>query len=114
MLLHVLKALFFDDLLEFLDFYFFHFPRNLVRDFFDQVYSFDKTLKFKANLRNLTKPLYGDNTFLGYVFAFPYRLLRISLALIFFFVLALFYLIFLFLWLILPFALLGYGFFLSK
>ncbi len=112
--LHILKALILDDLIEFLDFYFLHFPQNLIRNFFDQVYTFDKTLKLRSNFRNITKPLYGDYTLIGYFIALPYRLIRISFAFIFYIFLGLFYLIFLLFWLILPIFLLFYGFLFSK
>lgn len=114
MVINILKFLILDDLLEFLDFWFLHFPKNLVRNFFDQVYDFDRVLKFKANIRNITKPLYGDYTFLGYAIALPYRMIMITFALIVYFLLAIFYFIFLIFWLSLPFFLLSYGILFSK
>ncbi len=114
MIFDILKVLILDDLLEFLDFWFLHFPKILIRNYFNQIYSFDQILKLKANLRNLTKPLYGDYTFIGYFFAFPYRIFRVAFSLFFYFLIAIFYLFFLVLWLILPFFLILYGVLFSK
>ncbi len=114
MVLKILKVLIIDDLKEFLDFWFLHFPQNWIRSYFDQIYKFDQVLKLKANLRNITKPLYGDYTLIGYAIAFPYRVLRIIFASIFYFFLGLFYSFFLLIWLILPIFLLVYGILLSK
>jgi hypothetical protein len=86
----------------------------VIRSFFDQIYHWDKTLKFKAHLRNLTKPLYGDYTLIGYLVAFPYRVLRIFFGLLIYFFIFIFYLIFLLAWLFLPIFLLGYGILFSK
>jgi len=109
--MYILKALILDDLIDFLDFWFHHFPQRVIRNFFDQVYLWDKNLKVKANLRNLTKPLYGDYTLIGYTIAFPYRIFRIFLGLSVYFFIFIFYLIFLLVWLFLPIFLLGYGIF---
>lgn len=109
MIFNILKALILDDLIEFVDFWFLHFPRNLIRNYFDQIYSFDVVLKLRANLRNITKPLYGDYSLVGYCIAFPYRVFRIIFALIFYFFIGIFYCIFLIFWLILPIFLLSYG-----
>lgn len=113
-MMSILKALILDDFLQFLDFWYLHFPRNFLRNYFDQVYSFDKSLKLRANLRNITKPLYGDYTFIGYAIAFPYRVLRIIFAFLFYFSLFLFYLVFLLAWLFLPIFLIFYGILFSK
>jgi hypothetical protein len=110
----ILKALILDEIIDFLDFWFHHFPQRVIRNFFDQIYLWDKNLKVKANLRNLTKPLYGDYTIVGYLIAFPYRVLRIFLGLLIYFFIFIFYLFFLLAWLFLPIFLLGYGIFLSK
>ena len=111
--MNILKALILDDLIEFLDFWFFHFPKSLIRNYFDKIYSFDQILKLKPNLRNLTKPLYGDYTLVGYFIALPYRVLRIILAVIFYFLVAIVYLIFLVIWLFSPLFLI-YGILFSK
>jgi hypothetical protein len=110
----ILKALILDEIIDFLDFWFHHFPQRVIRNFFDQIYLWDKNLKVKANLRNLTKPLYGDYTIVGYLIAFPYRVLRIFFGLLIYFFIFIFYLFFLLAWLFLPIFLLGYGIFLSK
>jgi hypothetical protein len=110
----ILRALILDEIIDFLDFWFHHFPQGVIRSFFDQIYHWDKTLKFKAHLRNLTKPLYGDYTLIGYLIAFPYRVLRIFFALLIYFFIFIFYLFFLLAWLFLPIFLLGYGFLFSK
>jgi len=112
--MNILKAIILDDLIDFIDFWFHHFPKRIIRYFFDQIYIWDKDLKVKANLRNLTKPLYGDYSIIGYLIAFPYRILRISFGFLIYFFILIFYLIFLLFWLFLPIFLLGYGFFLSK
>jgi len=112
--MHILRALILDDLIDFLDFWFHHFPQRIIRNFFDQIYLWDKNLKVKAHLRNLTKPLYGDYTIVGYLIAFPYRVLRIFFGFLIYFFIFVFYLIFLLGWLILPIFLLGYGILLSR
>ncbi|GIW67254.1 MAG: hypothetical protein KatS3mg096_122 [Candidatus Parcubacteria bacterium] len=112
--MNILRALILDDLIEFLDFWFHHFPQRTIRHFFDQVYLIDKNLKVKANLRNLTKPLYGDHTIIGYLIAFPYRVLRIFFGLVIYFFIFLLYLFFVIFWVFLPIFLLGYGILLAK
>jgi hypothetical protein len=110
----ILRALILDDIIDFLDFWFYHFPQRIIRNFFDQVYLWDKNLKVKANLRNLTKPLYGEYTIIGYLITFPYRFFKIFVGLLIYFLIFIFYLIFLFFWFFLPIFLLGYGIFFSK
>jgi len=112
--MNLIRALILDDLIEFLDFWFYHFPKRIVRHFFDQIYLWDKTLKVKANLRNITKPLYGDYTIIGYVIALPYRLIRIFFGFLIYFFIFLFYLAFLLFWLAGPILLLIYGVLFSK
>jgi hypothetical protein len=113
-MINVLKILILNDLLEFFVFWYVLFPKIVLRHFFDQVYILDHNLKFKANLRNITKPLYGDYSFIGYLIAFPYRIFRILFALFVYFILFLFYLIFIIIWLLLPLFLLINGFLFSK
>jgi hypothetical protein len=110
----ILKALILDDLIDLLDFWFHHFPQRIIRNFSDQIYLWDKSLKVKSNLRNLAKPLYGDYSMVGYLIAFPYRILRIFFGMIVYFFIFIFYLVFLFSWLFLPIFLLGYGILFSK
>lgn len=114
MFLNILKILILDDLLRFLDFWYIHFPRRTIRHYFDQIYFLDRFLKLKANLRNISKPLYGDYTFVGYIIAIPYRIFRIIFGFIIYFFLGIFYLVLFLFWLILPFFLLFYGFLFSK
>jgi hypothetical protein len=109
-----LKALFLDDLIDFLDFWFHHLPRRILRHYFDTLHSFEREFAFKANLRNLTKPLYGDYTVIGYLIAFPYRVIRIILSLLFALFLSFFYLIFILVILLLPIFLISYGVIFSK
>jgi hypothetical protein len=108
--MNFLKALILDDLIEFLDFWFYHFPKRIIRHFFDRIYVLDNDLKVKANLRNLSKPLYGDYTIIGRILALPYRLIKIFLGFVVYFMLLVFYLLFLLLWLTGPFFILSYGF----
>ncbi len=104
-----LKALILEDLIDFADFWFHHLPKRIIRNYFDTLYSFDKYLGFKANLRNLTKPLYGDYSIVGYFIAFPYRLIRIFFSFIFYFALFLIYIFFVLIILFLPIFLAIYG-----
>lgn len=100
--MNILKALFLDDLISFLDFYFHHFPKNILRNYFDNIYFWDQTLKVRVNLRNIKKPLYGDYTLIGFFIALPYRVLRIFLGILLYFFIFLFYLAILLLWIFLP------------
>ncbi|MCS7200625.1 MAG: hypothetical protein NZ822_00500 [Patescibacteria group bacterium] len=104
-----LKILILDDLIEFIDFWFHHFPQKTIRSFFDFVYLTDRYLNFRPNLRNITKPLFGDFSLVGYAIALPYRLIKLILGFIFYLAVALLYLLFLGLWLLLPIFLLFYG-----
>jgi len=110
----ILRALILDDLIEFLDFWFHHFPKRIIRHFFDQIYIWDKTLKVKANLRNITKPLYGDHTIIGHLIAFPYRITRIIFGFLTYLFIFISYFIFLLLWLTGPILILSYGILFSK
>lgn len=112
--MNILRALILDDLIEFLDFWFHHFPQRVIRHFFDQIYLWDKNLRVKSNLRNLTKPLYGDYTIIGYLIALPYRVFRIFFGLLVYLLIFLFYCLFIILWVILPIYLISYGILLAK
>ena len=114
MIINILKILILDDLITFIDFWFFHFPKILIRNYFNQIYSFDQSLKLKSNLRNITKPLYGDYSIIGYFISFPYRILRVFLAFLFYLFLAIFYIIFLLAWVGFPIFLILHGILLSK
>lgn len=110
----ILKVLILDDLIDFLDFWFHHFPKKIIRNFFDQIYLWDKHLKVKANLRNLTKPLFGDYSIIGHAIAFPYRIIRIIFGFFIYLFIFIFYFLFLLLWVVTPVFLLGYGILFSK
>jgi hypothetical protein len=104
-----LKIIFLDDLIDFIDFWFHHFPRRITRSFFDFIYYLDKFFGLKANLRNLTQPLFRDFSIVGYAIAFSYRLIKVFTSGIIYLFVALLYLIFLILWIFLPIFLLIYG-----
>jgi hypothetical protein len=108
--MNILRALILDDLIDFLDFWFYHSPKKIIRNFFDQIYFFDKNLKVTTNLRNFNKPLYGDYTFIGYLIAIPYRFIKIIFGFIFYLLIFLIYLAFILIWIFLPIFLLIYGF----
>jgi hypothetical protein len=112
--MNIIKALFLDELIEFFDFWFHHLPKRIIRNYFDTVYSFEGNLKFRTNLRNIFKPLYGDYTIIGRIISFTYRIIKIIFALFFYLFLALIYLIILIFTLLLPFFFLIYGNILSK
>jgi hypothetical protein len=40
----------------------------------------DKTFAWKITAKNIFKPLYGDYSFLGYIFGFFFRLIRLIVA----------------------------------
>lgn len=101
-IINIIKVIFLEDLIEFLDFYFHHFPKNLIRNFFDKIFILDYTLKLKTNIRNIKEPLYGDYSIVGYSVSIPYRFFSILIALLVYFFIFLFYLIFLLIWLIFP------------
>lgn len=109
----ILKALILDDLIDFLSFWFLHFPKKILRHYFDSIYSFEYFFKVKSNLRNIAKPLYGDYTLIGYFIAFPYRFIRIFIGLVFYLFVFIFYIIFLLIWVLLPLILI-YGVLFSK
>lgn len=98
----ILKALILDDLIDFLDFYFHHFPQKILRKYFDNIYSWESSIKLRANLRNFFKPLYGDYSVLGRVIGLVYRTISILFGTIFYSLLFLVYLFFVLIWLGLP------------
>lgn len=112
--MNFLKALILDDLIDFLDFWFHHLPKRIIRHYSDILYSFDKYLGFKANLRNITKPLYGDYSIIGYLIAFPYRIIKIFFGLLFYGATFFLYLIIISIILFLPIFLISYGIIFSK
>ncbi len=112
--MNILKALILDDLIDFVDFWFNHLPRRVIRHYFDNIYSFEKYIGLRTNLRNISKPLYGDYTFIGYCIAFPYRIIRITFGFIFYILLAFIYLLIILGILFLPIFLLSYGVIFSK
>lgn len=107
--MNILRALFLDDLIEFVDFWFNHLPRKIIRNYFDRIYFFEKYLGLKSNLRNILKPLYGDYTIIGHIIALIYRVIKIIFVFIFYLFLGFFYLIILLFILFLPILLLIYG-----
>ncbi|GIW65141.1 MAG: hypothetical protein KatS3mg093_120 [Candidatus Parcubacteria bacterium] len=104
-----LRIILLDDLIDFIDFWFHHFPKRIVRNFFDLLYYLDKFLGLKANLRNITKPFFRDFSVIGYAIALPFRLFRIFIGGIIYFFIAVIYLVFIIIWLLLPIFLLSYG-----
>lgn len=110
----IIKILIVDDIINFLDFWFHHFPKRIIRDYFDKIYIFEGIFRVRSNLRNITKPLYGDYTLIGYLIAVPYRFLRIIFGLFFYGFVLFFYIVFLLIWIFLPLILLINGFLLEK
>lgn len=104
-----LKVILLDDLIDFLDFWFHHFPRRIIRLFFDFVYYADKFFAVRANIRNFTKPLFGDYSIIGYAITFVYRSLKIVSGCSLYFFVFCGYFIFIIGWLLLPIILLTYG-----
>lgn len=114
MVINILRIIILDELIEFFDFWYLHFPKNLIRNYSDRFYSLDKVLGFRSNLRNISKPLFQDYTLIGYILAFIYRILIIVFSSIIYSLLFIVYVIFLLIWLILPFSLIIYGVLFSK
>ena len=110
MFLTIIKIIFLKDLQRFLDFWFIHGPKQIVRFFFDAFYVWDKTISFRATFRNFFVPLYGDHTILGHIIAFIYRLIILSLATFILIFIALFFISFLIIWSLFPFLIFFYGF----
>lgn len=108
--MNFLKVIFLDDLIDFLDFWFYHFPQRMIRSFFDFVYYTDKFFTLRANIRNFTKPLFGDYSPIGYVISFIYRSFKIITGCLIYFLVFCGYCIFIISWLLLPVFLLIYGF----
>jgi len=69
-----LKILFLDDLFAFLDFWFYHLPRQIFQKTIDLVYSLDAEIGIKAHFRQIFKPFYGAKGFILLVASLPFRL----------------------------------------
>lgn len=105
----IIKAIILNDLIEFIDYWFNHKPRSIIRNFFDVIYKFDKVISVRAHLRNINKPLYGDYTFIGYAIALPYRIFMIIFGIIVYLFISIFYFLIVLIWILIPLLTLSYG-----
>ena len=55
--------------------------RAFVKAFLRLLSALDRALAFRVSVKNLFSPMYQDKSFIGYVFGFLFRLVRISVAL---------------------------------
>lgn len=74
---HLLKILFLDDFYSFLDFWFYHLPKNIFRKTINLIYSIDTNIGIRAHFRNIFKPFYGEKSFLLLLISLPFRILII-------------------------------------
>ncbi len=63
---------------------------------------YDRTLALRINIKNIFNPMYQDRSIIGYFFGFIFRFIRIVLALSFYAVLGLFFIMIYVLWALLP------------
>lgn len=81
--------------------------RSLFHNFVLILEKMDETLAFRVTLKHIFEPLYGDYTVIGRTVGFIFRSLRLFIGLIAYCVFGGVFLIFYFLWIILPLAILA-------
>ena len=104
-MISTLVYIFYEEIHDWLIFWFQRFPKSFLRKFLDFVLNLDHDLGLKANLRNFFKPLYGERQIVGYIVSLVYRIFKIIFSFIIIFILSFFWLVFLIVWLLLPFYL---------
>jgi len=86
-----------------IQFWYLHAPRHFFEAYLKAVDFFEANLAVKDTARNLNKPLYQDYSYSGRLVGFLIRLVRITLGLILYFLIAIAYLLGFIVWVLFPF-----------